>query len=93
MNFDPFFPLDFFLRRGQDGPCPQEAADATGLTIICDEDAVHTGDCWYGTQLRPDQAAAAYKAIGGTVSTVYWPGADSMYVRYAPGHETEEDED
>ena len=68
-----FFPLDFFLRR-PDRPCPQEAADATGLTIICDEDAASVGaDCWHGTQLGPAQARAAYEDIGGTVSAVYSP--------------------
>lgn len=37
-----FFPLDIFMRRA-DAPDPQSAAEATGLTIICDEDAAAVG--------------------------------------------------
>lgn len=68
-----FFPLDIILRR-LDGIDPQELAEATGLTIICDAYAATVGaGCWQATLLPPTQASAAYTAAGGTVSRIYSP--------------------
>lgn len=67
-----FFPLDFFLCK-PDRPDPQEVANATGLTIICDEDAAVSGNCWWATLARPDRAEISYWESGGTVSTLYAP--------------------
>jgi hypothetical protein len=77
---ETFFPLDIFLRNADPNtPSPQEVADATGLTIIVDEDAARFGaDCWIATLMEPTAAANAYRESGGTVSSTYasrfrWP--------------------
>ncbi len=68
-----FFPLDLFMRK-PDAPDAQEVADRTGLTLICDEDAAAAGaDCWHATLVTPEEAAAHYVRIGGTVSRIYAP--------------------
>lgn len=75
MSDERFFPLDILMRNADPNtPGPQEVADATGLTIICDEDAAAVGaDCWHCTQLGPEEAAKAYRELGGTVSVIYSP--------------------
>lgn len=66
-----FFPLDIFMRRA-DAPDPQSVAEATGLTIICDEDAAAVGaECWQATLAGPKEASEHYASMGGTVSMVY----------------------
>jgi hypothetical protein len=71
MSAVEFFSLDIFMRRA-DSPDPQSVAEATGLTIICDEDAAAVGaECWPATLAGPKEAAEHYASIGGTVSMIY----------------------
>lgn len=81
MKPNEFFPLDIFLRR-QDSPDVQEVVDATGLTIICDEDAAAAGaNCWHATLAEPKEAAEHYASIGGTVSAIYARGLSDSETR------------
>jgi len=71
MSAVEFFPLDILMRRA-DAPDPQSVSEATGLTIICDEDAAAVGaECWQATLAGPKEAAKYYASIGGTVSIIY----------------------
>lgn len=66
-------PMDILLRRAA-GPSPQEVADATGLTILFDEDAAREGGAtWWGTRLSAMVAKELYGAAEGRVPATYTP--------------------
>jgi hypothetical protein len=63
--------LDSALRGT--GVDPQQFANSTGLTIVCDEDAAMTGECWFGVNASRPEAIASYEASEGTVSDIWVP--------------------